>query len=433
MRVGRLRAFLDSDRAQVWRRRLTRLAETGTAGYPEPVRRRLRIMNVAAYLIAGITLVFTLGQILDFQIWKPAIFINLALIAVALSVPFLHRFHELAGALSVVVAEGIGLFVLTYLLGRESGLHLQYFAAIGAYFVILGLARLKLILALITGGFILQITAWALFTQDRAPLTVQPYELDQLYITAVVSTVLVVSVVVYYAFRLAEVAQEETDRLLHNILPTPIVERLKRTPGSIIADEFAHASVLFADLKGFVTLAKRLGPARTVELLNILVSAFDELAQVWRVEKIKTIGDAYMVAAGVPEPTVDHAERIAGMALAMLAALETVSRQQEVELSLRIGIASGPIMAGVIGAKRLTYDVWGDTVNLASRLEGQCAANRVLVSRRTKADLEHRFVLERCGPLEIKGFGLEEAWYLVDRRQEHTPTQAALEPSAVRG
>ena len=177
---------------------------------------------------------------------------------------------------------------------------MQYFAAIGGYFVILGLARLKLIIALITGSFILHILAWALFTQDRAPLTVQPYELDQLYITAAVSIVFVVSVVVYYAFRLAEVAQEETDRLLNNILPTPIVERLKRAPGSIIADEFADASVLFADLKGFVTLAKRLGPARTVELLNVLVSAFDDLAEEWRVEKIKTIGDAYMVAAGRP-------------------------------------------------------------------------------------------------------------------------------------
>jgi hypothetical protein len=124
-------------------------------------------MNVTAYLIAGLTLVYTVGQVLDFETWKPVIFINLGLIAVTLAVPFLHRFHELAGALSVAIAEGIGLFVLTYLLGRESGLHMQYFAAIGGFFVVLGLARLKLIIALITGSFILHILAWALF-QDRA-------------------------------------------------------------------------------------------------------------------------------------------------------------------------------------------------------------------------------------------------------------------------
>jgi adenylate cyclase len=430
MRMARVRAFLSSDQALVWRRRLTRLAETGTAGYPEPVRRRLRIMNVAAYLIAGLTLVYTAGQILDFQIWKPVIFINLVLIAVTLAVPFLHRFHELAGALSVAFTEGVGLFVLTYLLGRESGLHMQYFVAIGGSFAILGLARLKLIIGIIAGSFVLHILAWALFTQERAPLRVQSYELDQLYITAVVSIVVVISGVVYYAFRLAEVAQEETDRLLHNMLPTPIVERLKSAPSSIIADEFADATVLFADLRGFVQLAKRLGPARTVGLLNILVSAFDDLAEEWRVE-IKTIGDAYMVAAGIPEPATDHAERMAGMALAMLATLERVSRQQKVDLSLRIGVASGPVLAGVIGAKRLTYDVWGDTVNLASRLEGQCAQGRALVSRRTKALLEHRFTLERCGPLEIKCFGLEEAWYLV-REDGRTPPQPASEASKAR-
>jgi len=112
MRLAGLKAFLSSDSGLVWRRRLTRLAETGTAGYPEPVRRRLRIMNVTAYLIAGLTLVYTVGQILDFAIWKPVIFINVALIAVMLAVPFLHRFHELAAALSVAFAEGIGLFAL---------------------------------------------------------------------------------------------------------------------------------------------------------------------------------------------------------------------------------------------------------------------------------------------------------------------------------
>jgi adenylate cyclase len=223
-------------------------------------------------------------------------------------------------------------------------------------------------------------------------------------------------VVVYSAFRLAEAAQAQTDALLHNILPSPIVDRLKEAPDATIADEFADASVLFADLKGFVPLSKRLGPARTVELLNIVVSDFDLLAERWGVEKIKTIGDAYMIAAGVPEPAVDHAERMARMALAMLAALERISREQKVELVLRIGIASGPVLAGVIGAKRLTYDVWGDTVNLASRLEGQSRPNGVLVSLPTKARLEGEFVLEPSGALDLKGFGQVEAWSLLGAR-----------------
>ena len=133
-----------------------------------------------------------------------------------------------------------------------------------------------------------------------------------------------------------------------------------------------------------------------------------------------------MAAAGVPEPAADHAERLAGMALAMQATLARISREQKVALALRIGIATGPVLAGVIGARRLTYDVWGDTVNLASRLEGQSQPGRVLVSRSTKAHLEHRFVLERCGPLELKGFGLEEAWYVVEEQARELPAPAPV-------
>ena len=418
MQASRLKGFLRSEYGMLWRRRLQRLAEYGTAGYPPPVRRRLRIMNVAAYLIATFTLVYTIEQvILDYQTWKPVILINLVLIAVALTAPFLHRFSEIAAALTLGVSEYIGLLVLTYMLGTESGLHMQYFAAVAGYFVVLGLGRLRLIIALIVAGLVLHLVAWTWFTQERALLRVRPYDLDELYITAVLTTTTMVAAVVYYAFRLAEQAQEETDTLLHNILPTSIVDRLKGAPGAIIADELADASVLFADLKGFVPLAKSLGPARTVGLLNIVVSAFDDLADQWRVEKIKTIGDAYMAAAGVPQPVTDHAERLAGMALAMQATLARISRDQKVALALRIGIATGPVLAGVIGARRLTYDVWGDTVNLASRLEGQSQPGRVLVSQSTKAHLEHRFTLERCGPLDLKGFGLEETWYVIDAPQ----------------
>ena len=426
MPAPRLKSFLRSGPAVRWRRRLTRLAEYGTAGYPPATRRRLRIMNVAAYLIAAFTLVYTIEQvILDFQTWKPVIFINLVLVAIALTAPFLHRFNDIAAALTLAVSENIGLFLLTYILGTESGLHMQYFAAVAGYFVVLGLGRLKLILALIVIGLVLHLSAWTWFTQERALLRVRPYDLDELYVTAVVTTSAMVAAVVYYAFRLAEQAQEETDALLHNILPAPIVERLKGAPGATIADEFADASVLFADLKGFVTLAKGLGPVRTVGLLNVVVSAFDDLADRWHVEKIKTIGDAYMAAAGIPEPATDHAERLAGMALAMQVTLERISHDQNVALALRIGIATGPVLAGVIGARRLTYDVWGDTVNLASRLEGQSQPGRVLVSRATKASLEHRFALERCGPLELKGFGLEEAWYLLEESQPHAPPDPA--------
>jgi len=420
MPAPRLEGFLRSDRAMRWRAVLTRLVGYGTAPYPPSVQRRLRIMNVAAFLIALFTLVYTIEQvILDYQTWKPVIFINLALIAIALGAPFLHRFNEIAGALTLAISENVGLFALTFILGTDAGLHMQYFALVAGYFVVFGLGRLRLIIALIFAGLVLHLAAWAWFTQERALLHVGSYELAELYVTAVLTTSTMVAAVVYYAFRLAEQAQEQTDTLLHNILPAPIVDRLKSAPGAIIADELSDASVLFADLKGFVALAKRLGPARTVELLNTVVSAFDDLADAWHVEKIKTIGDAYMAASGIPEPASDHAQRLGGMALAMHSTLARIAQEQGVALALRIGIATGPVLAGVIGAKRLTYDVWGDTVNLASRLEGHSQPGRVLVSHATKAHVEERFAVERCGALDLKGFGLEEAWYLVEDLRTH--------------
>ncbi len=400
-----------------WREALSRLIGYGTRAYPPATRRRLQLMNITAYCVAAFTAIYTVQQSLhDFQAWKPVILINLGLIAVALSVPFLHRFGELAGVLTLGISENIALFVLTYYLGRDSGPHTQYVVAICVYFVVMGIERLRLIIALAAGGFALHILAWALFPQEWAVLAVSPSQSSMLYITAVGTTFTIVVVVLSYAFQLAKSAEEQNEALLHNMLPGPIVDRLKANPKGVIADEFAEGSVLFADLKGFVPLARRLGPAGSVELLNIIVSEFDKLADHWGVEKIKTIGDCYMIAAGVPEPTADHAARIGSMALAMHETLARISRVQEIELTLRIGIATGPILAGVIGAKRLTYDVWGDTVNLAARLEGLSEPGRVLVSQPTRARLEPRYALERLGPIEIKGFGVEETWYLVGVR-----------------
>jgi adenylate cyclase len=214
-----------------------------------------------------------------------------------------------------------------------------------------------------------------------------------------------IAAVVYYAFRLAEDAQAQTEALLRNILPDSIVDRLTDKPDAVIADSFEEASVLFADLKGFVPLAKTLGPERTVGLLNEMMRSFDRLAATHGVEKIKTIGDAYMVAAGVPEPVPDHAPRLARMGLAMLRATEELAMEFDAPLHLRIGIASGPVTAGVIGAKRLTYDVWGDTVNLASRLEEYAEPGQVLVSEPTAMEVMDRYGFGPVRIVQIKGKG----------------------------
>ena len=186
------------------------------------------------------------------------------------------------------------------MLGPSSGIQVQYFAAPAAFFVIFGLKRVRLILLLTVLGAALHLIAWLALSDETALIKVGEGELNSLYVTATLTTFTMIAAVVYYAFRLAEQAQSETDALLRNILPEPIVDRLKAKPDAVLADSFQEASVLFADLKGFVSIAKSLGPERTVALLNEMMQRFDRLAAAHGVEKIKTIGDAYMAAAGVP-------------------------------------------------------------------------------------------------------------------------------------
>jgi adenylate cyclase len=240
--------------------------------------------------------------------------------------------------------------------------------------------------------------------------------MDSLYTQGAITTFALIAASVYYAFSLAEQAKAETDAVLRNVLPDPIVERLKANPGGLIADAIDDASVMFADISGFVALARRLGANATVDMLSRIVSEFDTLAARHGVEKIKTIGDAYMVVAGLPEPVPDHAERLARMGLDMLATVERLRTDGGISISLRIGMAAGPVMAGVIGTRKFSYDVWGDPVNLASRLEGQSMPGRILVCPRCREKLSDGFNLEAHSPIEIKGIGAQEAWFLLGEK-----------------
>jgi adenylate cyclase len=204
---------------------------------------------------------------------------------------------------------------------------------------------------------------------------------------------------------LAERAHAASRALLRKILPDSVIDRLIAHPEACIADEFANASVMFADIEGFVTIAKKLGHRRTVALLDSLTREFDVLAVGHGVEKIKTIGDGYMAVAGVPELQTDHCERLARLALNMMKIAETIGAGFGVRVSLRIGISAGPVTAGVIGANKFTYDVWGDTVNLASRLEKLAGSGQILISSDTKAQLPRGFRLGRCKTIAIRGLG----------------------------
>jgi adenylate cyclase len=217
------------------------------------------------------------------------------------------------------------------------------------------------------------------------------------------------------ALEALRIEQGRAENLLLNILPRSIADRLKADTATI-ADQFTEASILFADVVDFTPLSDRLQPAEVVGVLDELFTYFDSLADRFNVEKIKTIGDCYMVAAGVPTPRADHARVMALMAIDMREAMRSRDAVGHLGLELRIGINSGPVVAGVIGRKRFLYDLWGDAVNMASRMESQGTPGRIQVTQATYELLCDEFVLEPRGTVPIKGKGDVETWYLIGRR-----------------
>jgi adenylate cyclase len=220
------------------------------------------------------------------------------------------------------------------------------------------------------------------------------------------------------ALKALRTEQERSEALLANVLPASIAERLKSATRSI-ADQFDSASILFADVVDFTPLARGLAPAEVVGILDQLFSHFDTLVERHGLEKIKTIGDAYMAAAGVPDPLPDHARKAALLALDMQAAVATSAVAGELGLQLRIGINSGPVVAGVIGTKRFLYDLWGDAVNTASRMESNGTPGEIQITGPTYELLKDEFVCRPRGAIEVKGKGPMETWYLVERRPDH--------------
>ena len=213
---------------------------------------------------------------------------------------------------------------------------------------------------------------------------------------------------------LLDAAHEQSETLLLNILPAPIAHRLKSGERAI-ADRFDSVTVLFADIVGFTKLSARTSPEELVQGLNGIFERFDALANKYGLEKIKTIGDAYMVAGGLPERIPDHAERVALFALDILVVMqdEALRTQSGEQVKLRIGIHTGEAVAGVIGTSKFSYDIWGDTVNTASRMESHSEAGKIHVSEEVFEALKEKFVFEERGEMEVKGKGVMRTWFLV--------------------
>jgi class 3 adenylate cyclase len=220
--------------------------------------------------------------------------------------------------------------------------------------------------------------------------------------------------------------RERSESLLLNVLPEPIADRLKDGE-TTIADQFDEVTVMFADIVGFTPYSAGVSPTELVDMLNRLFSEFDELTELYGLEKIKTIGDAYMVAAGLPSPRPDHAEAIADMALDAQQMIGRFSDQQKIPLKVRLGINTGPVVAGVIGTKKFIYDLWGDTVNTAARMQTYGVEGAIQVSQETYQRLRDKYNFEDRGLIEMKGKG-EVAAYLLTGKIAAVEQTAALEP-----
>ena len=219
-------------------------------------------------------------------------------------------------------------------------------------------------------------------------------------------------------YELLRVEQQKSESLLLNVLPAEIATQLK-AGRQTIADQFEAVSVLFADLVGFTPLSTELSPTQMVELLNDIFLAFDALAEQYDVEKIRTIGDSYMVAAGVPRIRPDHAQALARMALEMCRHIQSRPPYAGHTIDFRIGINSGPAVAGVIGRKKFQYDLWGDTVNTASRMESHGTAGKIQITRETFQLLKDDFICEPRGKVQVKGKGEMETWFLMGLKAQN--------------
>jgi len=258
-----------------------------------------------------------------------------------------------------------------------------------------------------------------IFANNALPLPSQIK--DTFFVMNIAGTATILYIVMRYfqsqkerVLKALAIEQARSDKLLLNILPESIADRLKAESLSI-ADSHESVSIMFADLVNFTHTSAGMPPSELVNLLNQVFSKFDQLTEKYGLEKIKTIGDAYMVVGGVPSAREDHAEAVASMALEMQTALKEVAQKNQKELKMRIGINSGPVIAGVIGSSKFSYDLWGDTVNVASRMEHYAMADTIQVTEATYQLLKDDFAFKPLGPIAIKGRGEVVAYVLLSK------------------
>jgi adenylate cyclase len=400
--------------------------------YSERIARRRRILNLTASMAVFVSAGFGIVQILSAPtLWWVGV-INLVGAAIYAAIPILHRFGELLPPLTFIGTAYLSIFTICWFIGTGSGL--QFYFLVAACLVVLQLGVDRIFLASILAAIaaIMVITLQFLVPRDTG---VQPvWALSLSFVVTTISACVMVVTTVWYSVReivraeaAMEVEYERSEALLANILPSSIAERLKDPSRNTIADKYEDASVLFADIAGFTERASDMAPDKLIRFLDRLYGDFDALVDKHGLEKIKVSGDSYMVVSGVPEPRADHVEALAAFALDMAEAASQLRDSRGDALPLRIGLACGPVVAGVVGSRRFFYDVWGDAVNVASRMETTDSIGRIQVPEDVYRRLKDDFVLQERGVVEVKGKGLMRTWYLIGRNPDTGSGDVAAE------
>ncbi len=395
-----------------------------SADEPPGELRRSRLTNQSAVIGAVSCGSFAIGYAIAGPRFFAPMAANVATVALmAVALELSRRSARTAAKVAVLVPVNLVVVVASMLLGERVGFLYYFFLFAAVAFLLFderqrvfrwGLALLSVascafVLATPRGGALVAITPALART------------LDVTSAIAVIATVLFIvdlftSDTARAEARLAE-EHARSERLLLNVLPAEISARLKRDDQAI-ADRFDRVTVLFADIVGFTELSQTLPADELVKMLNTIFSAFDDLAEKLGLEKIKTIGDCYMVAAGLPTPRADHAAAIARMALGMRDAVASINAERGYALRVRIGLHTGAVVAGVIGKRKFIYDLWGDTVNTASRMESSGVPGEIQVTRAARDELGDAFDFEPRGAIHVKGKGEMETFFLKGERAQ---------------
>ena len=397
--------------------------------YAERIARQRRVVNILTWLAAAFSASFAVLLVVAQRGSIYMAIVNAVMALVFAAIPLLHRFGSLVAPLTLILTTFVSLSIVCWDIGTGSGLDLFFVVVAAAAVLVLGIEHIALASILVAIGAALVITLQ--FTVPSVTGVQPQWFVAFGFITSVICACIMSVAAVWYALREIERAEkameleyQRSESLLANILPASIASRLKNPATSVIADRYADASVLFADIVGYTEWASQTAPAQLVQFLNRLYTDLDRLVDDHGLEKIKTSGDCYIVVSGVPERREDHLQALARLALSMAAAVDGLSDPRGHRLRLRIGLGAGPVAAGVVGTRRFFYDVWGDAVNVASRMESTGVEGKIQVPEVVHGRLKDDFVLEERGEVAVKGKGVMRTWFLIGERGRHSGADA---------